>query len=242
MDTGILYIVATPIGNREDITVRALKTLFSADVIACEDTRRTGLLLEYYRTNEQFTPILRSIGVNQTTKPRLISFYDEVEEQKTPEIIELLKSGKDIALVSDAGTPLISDPGFKLVRECHRQNIQVSPIPGPSSIIAALSVSGLPTDRFLYIGYLPKKKVKRENMFSQLKGLMLNNIVKTVVILETPHHIHETIAEIRSELGTVQITLAHEMTKIHESIVSLAVDTQLSPDWKKGESVLVVSR
>ena len=171
MNKGTLYLVATPIGNREDITVRALKILFSVPVIACEDTRRTGLLLHYYRNNEPYSSIVRTIELAQTAT-KLISFYDEIEEQRTPEIVELLQSGKDVALVSDAGTPLISDPGFKLVRECHRQNIPVSPIPGPSSITAALSSSGLPTDKFLFVGYLPKKKGKAKRL-TRLSGIRL---------------------------------------------------------------------
>src|SRR3989344_8106106 len=142
---GTLYIIATPIGNREDITVRALKTLFSVDVILCEDTRKTGLLLHSYQTSEPYTKIIQIILVSNTkSHPKLLSYYDEIEEQRTHEVIELLRDGKSVALVSDAGTPLLSDPGFKLVRECRRVGIPVSPIPGPSSITAALSAAGLP--------------------------------------------------------------------------------------------------
>ena len=281
---GTLYIVATPIGNREDITIRALKILFSAPVIACEDTRRTGLLLQFYRDEIlgnnpkiflSFSRKRESLGIPDrvgddmiTTKPKLVSFYDEIEEQKIPEIIELLQSGKDVALVSDAGTPLISDPGFKLVRECHRQNIPVSPIPGPSSITAALSVSGLPTDRFMFIGYLPKKKGKREKVLNMIKllrhpeersdegshthhGTQRNEIlrlpsvpqndilIKTFVLLETPHHINQTLEELHKILPESTVCISNELTKYYEKIIVASLPYSIKQP--KGEYVIIFS-
>src|SRR3989344_5622832 len=272
---GTLYIVATPIGNREDITIRALKTLMTVSVIACEDTRHTGQLLKSYQDSvikrhpelvsgslfknnkmlnqakvlsdsERIQHDSMKTKVNE--RPRLISFYDEVEEQKTPEIIELLKSGQDVALVSDAGTPLISDPGFKLVRECHRQNIPVSPIPGSSSLTAALSISGMPTDKFLFLGYLPKKKGRREKVLNMIKllrhpeersdegshthhGTQRNEIlrlpsvpqndilIKTFVLLETPHHINQTLEELHKILPESTVCISNELTKYYEKII-----------------------
>ncbi|MCR4264287.1 MAG: 16S rRNA (cytidine(1402)-2'-O)-methyltransferase [Candidatus Roizmanbacteria bacterium] len=237
MDKGTLYIVATPIGNREDVTIRALKILFSVPVIACEDTRRTGLLLSGYRTEEPYLSITRSFDSNP--KPKLISFYDEVEEQKIPEIIELLQSGNDVALVSDAGTPLISDPGFKLVRECYRQNISVSPIPGPSSITAALSASGLPTDRFLFIGYLPKKKGKREKLISQIKELKDSELVKTIVVLETPHHINQTLGELDAAFPELTVCIANELTKMFEKIIISSLPYPIKNP--QGEYVVIIA-
>lgn len=251
---GTLYIVATPIGNREDITIRALRILFSVDVVACEDTRRTGLLLNYYQKEliDRHPELLSSFPRKRESqeingqarddtvvhKPKLISFYDEVEEQKIPEIIEFLKSGKDVALVSDAGTPLISDPGFKLVRECHRQHIPVSPIPGPSSITAALSVSGLPTDKFLFVGYLPKKKGKRKKMLEQIKSLKEDDVVKTVVFLETPHRINEVLGALHEIMPDTTLSIANELTKMYERIAVISLPHSI--ENPKGEYVVLV--
>jgi 16S rRNA (cytidine1402-2'-O)-methyltransferase len=230
---GTLYIIATPIGNREDITLRALRILSTVPVIACEDTRRTGLLLDYYRKEKRI--------IQKDNKPKLISFYDEIEETRTPEIIEILQSGQNIALVSDAGTPLISDPGFKLVRECHRQNINVSPIPGPSSVTAALSVSGMPTDTFFFIGYLPKKSGKRMKLLENIKVLKSDGIVKTVILFETPHRIGKTLTELQNVLGDSEIAVATELTKMYEKIwrgkISEATSHFKNP---KGEMIMLI--
>jgi 16S rRNA (cytidine1402-2'-O)-methyltransferase len=235
----MLYIVATPIGNREDITLRALATLFSVDVLLCEDTRKTGLLLSRYENEEPYGKIIQIILPGGGKKPRLISFYDEVEDQKIPDVIDLLKEGKSVALVSDSGTPLISDPGFKLVRACRREGILVSPVPGPSSIIAALSVAGLPTDRFLFLGYVPEKEGKREKLFEKLRQ---QDTVKTVVFLESPYRIRKTLAAVEKVLGNIPIVVSREMTKVHEEIVPGLI-TEILPKLQnpKGEYVLIFS-
>ena len=262
---GTLYIVATPIGNREDITIRALKTLMTVPVIACEDTRHTGQLLKSYQDSvikrhpelvsgslfknnkmlnqakvlsdsERIQHDSMKTKVNE--RPRLISFYDEVEEQKTPEIIELLKSGQDVALVSDAGTPLISDPGFKLVRECHRQNIPVSPIPGPSSITAALSASGLPTDRFLFLGYLPKKKGKKDKIYQFINILINQKPVVTIVLLETPYRINQTLEELHRVIPGATVSITNELTKLYEKVQIVSLPYSIKQP--KGEYVLLL--
>lgn len=238
MSKGTLYIVATPLGNRDDITIRALKTLCSVDIVLCEDTRKTGTLIAYYQTTEPFRLMMRRDG-----HPRLISYYDEVEEQKLPEIIELLESGTNVALVSDAGTPLISDPGFLLVRECRKRSIPVSPIPGPSSILAALSVSGLPTDKFTFLGYLPKKQGKRITLLKKLMTLLTDEITKSVILFETPRRLQKTLADIQEVFGNREIVIARELTKVHEEVwkgqVHEAIDYFTDP---KGEFVLLISR
>ncbi len=223
---GILYIVATPIGNLQDITQRAIKTLQSVDVIACEDTRKTGILLS------QVIPI-------ESPKPRLISYYEQNELQRIPEIIAALKDGLNIALVSDAGTPTISDPGFKLVREAIKEGIKVESIPGPSSVITALTVSGLPTDKFLFVGYPPRKPGHREKMFQDLKKL---SVKTTIILFEAPHKILRTLEELKNVFGDIDIVLCRELTKIHEEIrrekLSSAID-HFSKIVPKGEFVVV---
>lgn len=204
---GDLYIVATPIGNLQDISLRAITTLRNVDIIACEDTRKTGILL-----NE-----LKKINKtdNGFEKPQLISYYEQNELVRIPEIINVLKNGKNVALVSDAGTPLVSDPGFKLVRECITQGIKVIPIPGPSSVISSLVASGLPTDKFFFIGYLPKKEGHRKKMLETI--LKLNNLISsTVIIFESPHKLLKTLKEIKDTLGDIEIVLVRELTKIYE--------------------------
>jgi len=185
-----LYIVSTPIGNIEDVTIRAIKILMSVPVIACEDTRVTGQLRKLIREHFLNVAILAenrhaelvsasSENQNQTLNqvqgdeetPLFISYRDENEELKTSEIIEILESGKDVALVSDAGTPLISDPGFKLIRVCIKRNITITAVPGPTSIITALTLSGLPTQPFWYFGYLPEKEGKRKKMLERIKKM-----------------------------------------------------------------------
>lgn len=198
---GILYIVATPIGNLQDITLRAIDTLKKVDSIACEDTRKTSILL-------------RSLGISGKY---LTSYYEQNEIKRIPEITNALINGLSIALVSDAGTPAISDPGFKLVRECLRLGIRVESIPGASSVISALVSSGLPTDKFLFVGYPPRKPGNRKKLFESI--LSSNKVLKTTVIfLEAPHKISKTLEEMKEVFGDAKIVIARELTKVHEEI------------------------
>lgn len=235
-----LYLVATPIGNLEDSTIRSLKTLFSVDYIACEDTRRTGRFLTMIQA--KFAPIISEI---EFKKPRLISFYDEVEEQKIPEIIALLEQKQSVALVSDAGTPLISDPGFKLVRECIKRNIKIVPLPGPSAVITALTVSGLPTDKFLFLGYLPAHKTKRVKLLKSILFVSQQQIQMlpfTVILYESPHRLGETLVDIKEVFGDITIVLARELTKIHEEILRGKVSfLQDRREKLQGELVLLLN-
>src|SRR5258708_5274649 len=156
---GVLYIVSIPIGNVQDLTNRAIQVLGRVQIIACEDTRKAGLLLQH----------IRSLSPEQREKARLISYYEENEFVRIPEIISNLLEGQDVALISDAGTPLISDPGFKLVRECIHSHIPIVTIPGASSVLAALTTSGLPTDKFQFFGYLPKKTGHRIQLLQRIQ-------------------------------------------------------------------------
>lgn len=225
---GTLYIVATPIGNLQDITLRAIKVLQTVDVIACEDTRKTGILLS------QILPV----GVN---KPRLVSYYEQNELQRIPEVISALKDNLKIALVSDAGTPAISDPGFKLIRECIKEGIKVESIPGPSSVITSLTVSGLPTDKFLFLGYPPRKPGHRKSLFVNAKE-SLKLVKSTLIFFEAPHKILRTLEELKEVFGDINIVLARELTKTYEEIrrekISNSINhfTKISP---KGEFVIL---
>jgi 16S rRNA (cytidine1402-2'-O)-methyltransferase len=229
---GMLYIVATPIGNLQDITIRALKTLFSVDIIACEDTRRTGLLLEN---------LLKEFSYEDKQKPRLLSYYEQNELQRIPEIITLLQNGKNIALISDAGTPAISDPGFKLIRECIKNELPVTSIPGSSSVITALVLSGLPTDKFLFMGYPPRKEGHRKKFFEDIK-LSLTSISSTVILFEAPHKLIRTLGELEQIFGDIFIVLCRELTKVHEEIRREKISDALTYFKKKepkGEFVVL---
>ncbi|MCL4354120.1 16S rRNA (cytidine(1402)-2'-O)-methyltransferase [Patescibacteria group bacterium] len=225
---GNLYIVATPIGNLQDISLRAVEILKKVDFILCEDTRKTSFLLE------------KILG-HKVPKEKLASYYEQNEIQRIPGVIELLKAGYNLALVSDAGTPLVSDPGFKLVREVRTQNIKVESIPGPSASISALSISGLPTDKFLFIGYLPKKPGNRSKLLNQIK-LTTEIIQPTVILYEAPHRLVKTLEELLKIFGDIDIVMCREMTKIHEEyrkdkISKLVASYQKSNP--KGEIVLL---
>ena len=230
---GYLYIVATPIGNLQDISLRAIKTLRSVDVIACEDTRRTGILLNELGKIKKID--------KHFEKPQLISCYEKNEIKRIPEIISALKNGKNVALVSDGGTPLISDPGFKLVRECIAQGIKVISIPGPSSVVSALVISGLPTDKFFFVGYLPKKEGHRRKMLETIRKLN-NLIASTIIIFESPHRLPKTLNEIKNVLGDIKIVLARELTKIYEETKKDQVSNLIghfSKNTPKGEFVIL---
>lgn len=192
---GNLYIVSTPIGNLDDITYRAVKTLSSVDLVLCEDTRRTGLLLQKLHIQVKLTP-----------------YYDETEDKRIPEVIAMLQEGKHIALVSDAGTPLLSDPGFRLVRECLKRGITIQSIPGASAVLAALVSSGLPTDRFLFLGYPPEKQSARLGVFREIAPQL------TTIFYCAPHKLATTLADLQSVLGDVGVVIARELTKVHEEV------------------------
>lgn len=220
---GRLYLVSTPIGNLEDITLRAKRVFSEIDIIACEDTRITGNLLKQL----------------SLPKPQLLSYYEENEMRRIPEIIKLLKEGKNVALVSNAGTPTISDPGFKLVKECIDQGIQVEAIPGASSILTALVSSGLPTDKFLFLGYLPKKKNKRLNL---LKNYTLDARPYTLIFFESPHRLLKTLIDLKETFSDIEIVICRELTKVHEEIRKEKISQAIAHFEKikpKGEFTLV---
>ena len=218
-----MYVVATPIGNMDDITLRALHTLREVPYIAAEDTRRTGKLLKHHKVD-----------------CRLISYHEHNEGMRTPELIEKLKNGFSIAIVSDAGTPSVSDPGYRLVREAAANHITVSPIPGVSAAVTALSASGLPTDSFVFIGFPPKKKVKRHEL---LKGL--DEDARTTIFYESPKRIIKFLEELIAVTGSRQGVLAREMTKLHEEFIrgslSEILDELRNRTTVKGECTLLVA-
>ncbi len=233
---GTLFIVATPIGNLRDISLRAIEAVTQVPVIVSEDTRRTGILLQSIRSMVPQSYLLQ--------KPQLISYYEQNELQRIPAIIDILKTGNDVALVSDAGTPTISDPGFKLVRECIKQGIKIESIPGPSSATSALVSSGLPTDKFLFLGFLPKKKGHRKTLLENVKKA--NEFVKsTIILFEAPHRLVKTLEELQETYGDVAIVISRELTKVHEEIrrekisESIAHFSKVNP---KGEFVLLLHR
>ncbi|OGG17334.1 16S rRNA (cytidine(1402)-2'-O)-methyltransferase [Candidatus Gottesmanbacteria bacterium RIFCSPHIGHO2_02_FULL_39_14] len=235
-----LYIIATPIGNLDDISIRSLKMLFSSDVIACEDTRRTGQLIKNYESRiMNFEWKIKDLIINKTQK--LISFYDEVEELKIPEIIEFIRQGKKVALVSDSGTPLISDPGYKLVRECLKQQIKVTVVPGPSALINALTVSGLPPNQFLFLGYLPAKSGLRIKLLTDLKNTFNHSELKpTVIFYESPHRLNRTLTDIKIIFGDIKVVIARELTKVYEEIFSENISEILKAGKNlKGEITLL---
>lgn len=205
---GILYIISTPIGNLQDITLRAINLLKSADIVLCEDTRVSGFLLK--KISEGDSGVLEE-------KSKLISFYEENERLRIPMVIQLLKEGNHIALISDSGTPLISDPGFKLVRECIKNGIKISSIPGPSSVISALVVSGLPTDKFLFLGFLPKKSGHRKKALKKISSIV-QTIELTIILFESPHRLLQTLREMKDIFGDADIVVCRELTKIHEEV------------------------
>ena len=191
---GTLYIVSTPIGNMEDLTYRAHRILQEVSVIAAEDTRHTQKLCAHYNIHAPLT-----------------SYHDFNKEEKTPVLLQRLLEGNHVALVSDAGTPLISDPGYYLVTRAIERDIRVVPVPGPSAVLAALSVSGLPTDAFRFEGFLPRKSTAKIRLLQEL-----SDEPRTTVIFETPHRIMKTLALIHDELGNRRITLSRELTKTFE--------------------------
>lgn len=211
----MLYIIATPIGNLGDISRRAIEVLEKVDYLLCEDTRNTGMLL-------------KNLGIKNT--PKFISFYDEVEEQKIPEVVKLLESGANVGLVSDAGTPAISDPGFRLIQKCRKLGLELTSIPGPSAMVNALVLSGMPSGRFSFLGFLPKKDGDRKKILEKYK-----EIDGAKIVYESPFRIEKLIKEIKSVFGEkVQIAICREMTKKFEEVIFDEIKKQI-----KGEIVVV---
>lgn len=217
-----LYLVATPIGNLADVTVRALATLAAADVVLCEDTRTSAKLLERY-------------GI----KAKLEPYHEHNAAKVRPHILERLANGAAIALISDAGTPLVSDPGFRLVQEAVAQGIAVSSCPGPSAVLAGLAISGLPTDRFLFLGFLAAKAGERQKLYDEVKTLRA-----TLVFFESPHRIIEALDEMAVALPGRNVCVTRELTKLHEEAIrgsygEVIAALQAKPAVK-GEITLIV--
>jgi 16S rRNA (cytidine1402-2'-O)-methyltransferase len=221
MTSGILYIVATPIGNLEDITLRAIRVLKEADLVAAEDTRHTRHLLDRYQIDTQLT-----------------SYHDHNKEEKAPVLVARMLEGKSVALVSDAGTPGISDPGYFLINLAIDRKIPVVPIPGATAAIAALSVSGMPTDRFLFEGFLPAKHLAR------LKRLQeLSKEERTIIFYEAPHKIIRAVADMLAALGDRRAVITRELTKIHEETIRGTLSEslkRLQEGTIKGEFTVIV--
>ena len=221
---GTLYLVATPIGNLEDITHRALRVLKEVDLIACEDTRHTRYLLNHY-------------GI----KTKMLSYHEHNERERAAELSALLESGASVAVVSDAGTPGISDPGFRLVNDAIKTGARVVPVPGPAAFIAALVASGLPTDEFFFGGFLPARSAQRRARLMEMRSFD-----STLIFYEAPHRIAQTLRDAREILGEREAAVARELTKIHEEVargrLSDLAARFAAEDAARGEMVLVIDR
>jgi 16S rRNA (cytidine1402-2'-O)-methyltransferase len=223
--TGTLYLVATPIGNLSDITERACRTLAEVDLIACEDTRHTGALLKHF-----------------SIKTKLISYHEHNERERAAELGQSLKQGMSIALVSDAGTPCINDPGFRLVNIARECGARIVPVPGATAFVAALIASGLPTDQFFFGGFLPARTAGRRARLAELR-----EIPATLIFYETPYRIADALKDAREILGEREAAVARELTKLHEEIVraplsELAEKFAAAETATRGEIVLVIDR
>lgn len=221
---GTLYLVATPIGNLADVTHRALQILRDVDLIACEDTRHTRKLLQHY-------------GIDKPT----ISYHEHNEQQRAAELIERLQKGNSIAVVSDAGTPAISDPGFRLVRTAIENNVTIVPVPGPSALIAAVVAAGLPTDEFFFGGFLPARSGARRARLSELRA-----VPGTLIFYEAPHRLAASLKDAREILGEREAVVARELTKLHEEIrrgrLSELSEHYAIVEEPRGEIVLLIDR
>jgi 16S rRNA (cytidine1402-2'-O)-methyltransferase len=221
---GTLYVVATPIGNLEDITYRAVRVLKEADLIACEDTRHTAKLLHHY-------------GIDKPT----VSYHEHNEAVRAEELVGKMEQGLNVAQVSDAGMPGISDPGYRVIKLAIERGIQVVPIPGASALVAALAASGLPTDSFQFLGFLPSKSGQRRTMLEALR-----NAAQTTVVYEAPHRIAETIKDIVELLGAERpVVLARELTKVHEEFIrgtAAEVLQRAQQHELKGEMTLLIGK
>jgi 16S rRNA (cytidine1402-2'-O)-methyltransferase len=217
-----LYIVSTPIGNLSDITYRAVKILQDADCICAEDTRVSSVLLRHYGIDKQ-----------------MISYHDHNEERVTPHLIERLKNGENIALITDAGTPGIADPAFYIVRASIRESIKVIPVPGASAVLSGLVASGLPCERYIFENFLPHKSAQRKRLFESLREES-----RTVVFYETPHRIVKVLTELNEILGSIRVVIARELTKMHEEFLRGTPVTLLRHFEQKtprGEMVVMIS-
>jgi 16S rRNA (cytidine1402-2'-O)-methyltransferase len=221
---GRLYVVATPIGNLEDITYRAVRVLGECNLIACEDTRQTRKLLDHY-------------GIGKPT----VSYHEHNEAERTADLIVRLRGGETVALVSDAGVPLVSDPGYRLVHTAVAEGIPVEPIPGPSALLTALSASGLPTDEFHFAGFLPAKHGQRARALERLRTMEA-----TLIFYEAPHRIVETLEAVEQAMGPRPVVVARELTKFHEEFLRGTVGevraTLAARDSVKGEITLLVGK
>ncbi len=221
--TGTLYLVATPIGNLKDISLRALEVLKSVDIIACEDTRHTRKLLNHYEISK-----------------RLVSYHEHNEAERAEELVRNLQRGESVAVVSDAGTPGISDPSFRLVRAARDAGIAVVPVPGASAFVNAVIASGIPSDSIFFGGFLPSKKGERVRRLEEVR-----DIPATLVFYEAPHRLARSLADCRQVLGPRQAAVARELTKLHEEIVSGTLE-ELAERYSdaniRGEAVLVIDR
>jgi 16S rRNA (cytidine1402-2'-O)-methyltransferase len=221
-EQGILYIVATPLGNLKDITLRALEVLGGSDLIAAEDTRRTQKLLAAHNLHTALT-----------------SYNENNKHRKTRLLIERLRNGQKICLVTDGGTPGISDPGAELVREAREAQISVVPIPGPSALVCALSASGLAGDSFVFLGFLPRRKSRRQKVLQEMEDQK-----RTVIIYEAPHRIAELLTEILAVLGNREGVLTRELTKVHEEFLTGSMESLISQIEEKeprGEYCLLLA-
>lgn len=217
---GVLYIVATPIGNLDDITMRAVTVLKTVDIVACEDTRHSGKLLNH-------------LGI-QTKK---ISYYDEVEAQRSGVLMAMLESGKSVALISDAGTPGISDPGYRVIQKAVEAGISVIPVPGPSSVLAALVASGFATDRFTFEGFLPRKKGRRTRLEE------MSSEARTMILFESPVRLLKTLKDLASYFGDRRIAIGREMTKYYEEYIHGTIPEVIdhfTENLPRGEFVIVI--
>jgi 16S rRNA (cytidine1402-2'-O)-methyltransferase len=217
--SGTLFLVGTPIGNLGDMTDRARETLGAVDFVAAEDTRRTGTLLKRF-------------GI----RARMVSLHDANERERTPEVLDALRSGQDVALVSDAGMPGVSDPGFRLVRACVEGGVDVRVVPGPSAVVSALVVSGLPADRFVYEGFLPRRAGDRRRRLEELA-----TEPRTIVLFESPRRVGAVLGDAAQILGDRRVAVARELTKLHEEVIrgTLSEVLPLVEDLK-GEVVVVL--
>jgi 16S rRNA (cytidine1402-2'-O)-methyltransferase len=221
---GRLYVVSTPIGNLEDITYRAVRILKEVDWVACEDTRTTRRLLDHY-------------GISKPT----VSYHEHNETERAAELIARIEQGESGALVSDAGTPLLSDPGYRLVHAAAEAGVRVDALPGPSALLAGLVVSGLPTDRFLFVGFFPAKQGQRRHLLESLA-----EEAATLVFYEAPHRIVETLEDITASLGERRVVVARELTKIHEEVLRGTADeireSLMTRDAIRGEFVVMIGK